>query len=338
MNQGGVSPGIQSRRLGASKADWNLSPYAAQEKRGKFPASLFGQGYRASTASAQVSWGAEEVEQAKKSALIISALIFLIQPLAYSGYYTTESNPQNFWEYGAIVKTPKLCTASQALCDERETNARIRAEADENRNRIWQQKFKGDLNLAKEDEEFDAGAKTWWGQRAKFKGLGAQPEGLRPLSERGPITPELTEAQIRAQEAKQRREEFQLRVNFETQRKIEETEARLQESLKVNGKIIRDKQLAEEKAAQEKKAAAEAKVKADAKAKTDAAAAAAAPPKAAPAAAAKLPAGWYDTKDPKSGKTYYYTAGGVVQWAPPTEAATPAKAAPAVAAPAAKSP
>jgi len=219
------------------------------------------------------------------------------------------------------------------------------------------------LNLAKEDEEFDAGAKTWWGQRAKFKGLGAQPEGLRPLSERGPITPELTEAQIRAQEAKQRREEFQLRVNFETQRKIEETEARLQESLKVNGKIIRDKQLAEEKAAQEKKAAAEAKVKADAKAKadaeakvkaekaaaeakvkadakakTDAAAAAAAPPKAAPAAAAKLPAGWYDTKDPKSGKTYYYTAGGVVQWAPPTEAATPAKAAPAVAAPAAKSP
>ena len=30
------------------------------------------------------------------------------------------------------------------------------------------------MNLAKEDEEFDAGAKTWWGQRAKFKGLGAQ--------------------------------------------------------------------------------------------------------------------------------------------------------------------
>ena len=46
-------------------------------------------------------------------------------------------------ESGSLcLQTPKLCTASQALCDERETNARIRAEADENRNRIWQQKFK----------------------------------------------------------------------------------------------------------------------------------------------------------------------------------------------------
>jgi len=45
-------------------------------------------------------------------------------------------------------------------------------------------------------------------------------------------------------------------------------------------------------------------------------------------AAAKLPTGWYDANDSTSGKTYYYTAGGAVQWALPTEeAASPVKAA-----------
>merc|ERR1711881_831411 len=34
---------------------------------------------------------------------------------------------------------------------------------------------------------------------------------------------------------------------------------------------------------------------------------------------APLPSGWFSAPDPTTGKTYYYTAGREVQWAPPVE-------------------
>mmetsp|Transcript_20830 Transcript_20830/g.67458 ORF Transcript_20830/g.67458 Transcript_20830/m.67458 type:complete len:168 (-) Transcript_20830:199-702(-) len=43
-----------------------------------------------------------------------------------------------------------------------------------------------------------------------------------------------------------------------------------------------------------------------------------APPAPAPAAPATLPAGWFAAADPATGNTYYYTAGGAVQWEVPT--------------------
>ena len=67
--------------------------------------------------------------------------------------------------------------------------------------------------------------------------------------------------------------------------------------------MLKDKRLAEEKKVAEAKAKAdEEKKKKAAEAKAKATATSAAPADSA----AKLPAGWYSAKDPKSGRTYYY--------------------------------
>ena len=69
-------------------------------------------------------------------------------------------------------------------------------------------------------------------------------------------------------------------------------------------------------------AAAEAKMK-EALVRVEAAAKAAQPSAGSETRKAKkaraLPEGWYENKDPGSGKTYYYTIKGQTQWKRPTK-------------------
>merc|ERR1719261_561166 len=259
-----AAPTQQPRRLGTRKQESIYTP--RQEKQGKFPTNFLSPA-RTSTSSKQPSWDAEEAAKAKTSALILAAALFFAQPLSLAGYYTMQG-----FGYGKVNTIPRLCTATAFICEERENNARIRAEKEQIENEQWQQKFKGPMGLADSDSANDPGSNTWWGQRAVYKsGRPKAPLSQAPISSPYYPSPATARAKL-AKEAQEKKERFEKTVTEETARSIAATDAKLKDSLKINGQMLKDKRLAEEKKVAEAKAKADEEKKkkaAEAKAKAD---------------------------------------------------------------------
>jgi len=262
--------------------------------------------------------------------------------LSYAGYYGPETNPNNWWEYGQLTKSPSLCTASAPTCAARESNARVRAEQDQVDNANWQARSRGgNVGLANPPNPFgeERGASSWWGKQSIYKdGSARDQDKIRVETmerEQAEKVQAIADAKKAAEIAKNEKIAAEAKkVTEAAEAKKAAADAEAAKKAAEAKKVIEAKKAAADaeaakKAAEVKKAAAEAKKATEAKAAT--AKAAAAPP------ANGLPEGWSEAKDPTSGKKYYYNAQKTAQWDIPTapakavaKAATPA-AAPAVA-------